>query len=453
MPSFTPDALAATLRESLPQAFGGKLCVAFSGGVDSTALLHALAGLRESQPGWSLRAIHINHQLQPAANEWAERCMQIAASLHIPAQVERVDVARDHQQGLESAAREARYGVLRQRLDHGEVLLTAHHADDQVETLLLALMRGAGVQGLAAMPRCAPFARGWHMRPLLDFTRAHLLTWAASQGIEAVEDPTNRDLHYDRNYLRHTVLPALRERWPSMAANVVRSTGHLGDAVALLEAQACSDLTFCCAGTCLNVAALRALNPARRANLLRYWLRLRRLKAPSTRQLHGLERDIFNAADDRNPFTLWPGAEVHRYRGHLYAFAPLDDVPDEPCQWRWEQPLPLTEGQLRIESVSGDAANGPNISRARLPEQLTVRYRLGGEQLQVAGRAHRKLLKKWLQETGVLPWCRDRLPLVFAGRQLIAVADVFIAQEFAAAPAEPAVRIVWDSRPEIFSRT
>jgi tRNA(Ile)-lysidine synthase len=452
MSSFSPTAFLAALNASLPRAFGGKLCVALSGGVDSTVLLYALAALSESQPEWRLRAIHIDHQLQSASSQWGERCKRLAEQLRVSIHIEAVNVARDHVQGLEASAREARYGAFRQHLQQGEVLLTAHHADDQAETVLLALMRGSGVQGLAAMPACAPFACGWHVRPLLGFTRAALTEWAQTYGIASVEDPSNLDLRHDRNYLRHAVLPALRERWPSMATNIVRSTRHLGDALQLLDEQANRDLTVCGAGACLDVTALRALTPERRANVLRYWLRLRGLNAPSTRQLQGLERDMFGASDDRNPVTRWSGAEVHRYRGRLYAFAPLASMTDESSAWLRDSSFEMTDGALRFE-ITGpyEADQAPCLSMERLPEQLTVRYRGGGEHLRIAGRAHRKPLKKILQESGVLPWWRDRLPLLFAGKQLVAVGDIFIAAEFAATVGEPAARIAWDGRPEIFS--
>ena len=452
MPSLSTQAFADALSASLPRVFGGKLCVALSGGVDSTVLLHAVSALCESQPTWQLRAIHIDHQLQSVSSQWGVRCKQLAATLRIPIHIEAVTVARDHVQGLEASAREARYGAFRQHLEQGEVLLTAHHADDQAETLLLALMRGSGVQGLAAMPACAPFACGWHVRPLLGFTRAALTEWAQAQGIASVEDPSNLDLRHDRNYLRHAVLPALRERWPSMASSIVRSTRHLGDALQLLDEQANRDLSVCGAGACLDVSALRALTAERRANVLRYWLRLRGLNAPSTRQLQGLERDMFSASDDRNPVTCWSGAEVHRYRGRLYGFAPLAPRTDEASAWSRESSFELAEGALRLEITGPYVVDqAPCLSLARLPDQLTVRYRGGGEHLRIAGRLHRKPLKKILQETGVLPWWRDRLPLLFAGKQLVAVGDVFIAAEFAATVGEPAARIVWDGRPEIFS--
>jgi len=452
MPTFSPESLLTVLNASLPSAFDGKLCVAFSGGVDSTVLLHALSTLRSSQPAWKLRAVHVDHQLQPVSGQWAQRCERLAGELNIPFQVQRVAVDRNHTQGLEAAAREVRYGAFRAQLDAGEVLLTAHHADDQLETVLLALMRGSGVQGLAAMPVCAPFAVGWHVRPLLEYTREQLAGWAAGRGIDAVEDPSNRNLRHDRNYLRHAVLPVLRERWPSVAGSAVRAARHLGDALQLLDEQASRDLEICAAGACLNVASLRALSPVRRANAVRFWLRSRGLHAPSTRQLHGLERDIFTASEDRNPCTRWPGAEVHRYRGRLYAFEPSAAAANEPVNWAWREPLSLAGGLLRIVGTAGDGGDcGPRLSLARLPEQLTVRYRAGGEHIQVAGRAHRKLLKKLLQESGVLPWWRDRLPLLFAGKQLVAVADLFLAAEFAAAPGEPGACIVWDGRPEIFA--
>ena len=450
MSTFSPTQFATVLDSSLPPAFGGKLCVAFSGGLDSTVLLHALASLRERRPDWSLRAVHVDHQLQAASASWAERCIAVAKRLGVALLVEKVTIARDHADGLEAAAREARYRVLRRLLEHGEVLLTAHHADDQLETVLLALMRGAGLQGLAAMPVCAPFACGWQVRPLLGFTRAQLTQWADASRIEAIDDPSNFDPRHDRNYLRHEVLPVLRRRWPAAASNAVRSTRHLADAMLLVDAQAVDDLSACAVGACLDVARLRVLDGVRRRNLIRYWLRLRGFDAPSTRKLAALEHDMFHAAADRNPVVSWSGVVVQRHRGLLYATPPQSV--DAACQHAWDrrEPLPLSCGALRFEAIEPSIAVR-GFALSKLPTHVTVRYRSDGDSIRPAGGAHRRRLKKLLQEWDVLPWWRDRLPIICSGNEVIAIADLCIAHEFAAVPGEAAVRIVWDGKPGVLA--
>jgi tRNA(Ile)-lysidine synthase len=451
MSFFSIQSLGSALAAHLPRAFGGKFCVAFSGGVDSSVLLHALTELRAVNPEWRIRAIHIDHQLQSTSGDWAARCQRVAANLGIELLIERVVVARNDDQGLEAAARNARYAVFRRELQHGEVLLTAHHADDQVETLLLALMRGSGVQGLAAMPPAKPFSRGWHLRPLLNVTRHDLDAWASNKGIDAIMDPSNALLRHDRNYLRHEVLPALRKRWPAVADSIVRSTGHLGEALGLLEELAVSDLKVCAVKRCLNVEALRTLSIARRRNLLRYWLRSRGLPLPSTRKLVGLEHDLFNTDLDRMPCVTWQGAELRWHRGLLYADSSRravlsDDVRRQYRQdWHWHESLALP---AELGKLSLAPTLGPGLAAARLPAQVSVRYRKGGEQIRLPGRQHRHSLRNLLQESAVLPWWRDYLPLVFVGKQLIAVGDLCISDDFAAVPGEVALQPVWEGAPE-----
>jgi len=444
MSSFSFQSFQTTLEAHLPCAFAGRFCVAFSGGLDSTVLLHALAELRNAHPDWAVRAIHIDHQLQAASSDWASQCSTVAAKLEIELTIERVQIDRDDPQGLEAAARTARYAVFRRELRHGEALLTAHHADDQVETVLLALLRGAGVQGLAAMPASKPFARGWHVRPLLPFTRRELAAWARERGIVGIEDPSNQALRHDRNFLRHQVLPVLRTRWPAMAANAVRSTGHVSEALALLETLASADLQVCAVASALSLDALRALSGPRRRNLLRYWLRLRGLPLPSTRKLAGLEHDLLSAGPDRTPRVTWRGAELHWHRGLLYAQAAQASLGSVELPWRWQSALALPAA---LGTLSLTPTQSPGLAAARLPESLSVRFRSGGERIQLPGRSHRHALKKLLQENNVLPWWRERLPLIYAGSQLLAVGDLFLTDELAAQPGEVALRVLWEGAP------
>jgi len=445
--SFSPSQLLTAIESNLPVGASGQLCVAFSGGLDSTVLLHALA--RSFAGVGRLRAVHINHQLQSRSSEWEHHCSEAARKLGIDFESRRVAVATNAETGPEAAARDARYAALRDSLRPGETLLTAHHADDQLETVLLALARGAGLQGLAAMPACQRFGRGWHLRPLLGFARADLEVWARAEDLIWMDDPTNDHVQLSRNFLRHELVPGLRKRWPAIAASAVRSAAHLGEATQLLDDLAQIDLEATETNACLRVDSLAALTPARRRNLLRYWVRSLGARAPSTRKLASLEHDMLMAQDDRLPVVGWDGFEVRRYRGLLYArWGPqLPKISEPVADWDWQQqPLRLPDdlGWLRTEK-----AREGGLAKARLPRQLTVEFRRGGEALRPAGSAHQRKLKKLLQDADILPWWRNRLPLIRIGGALAAVGDLWIADEFAARSGEEGTAIVWESRPQI----
>ena len=318
---FSATVLQGLLESLRPQGATGDICVAFSGGVDSTVLLAALADLKAAGSPAQLRALHVDHQLHPDSARWQMHCAAFAESLDVDYRFELVTVAEGSGKGVEAAARAVRYEALQRHLKAGEILLTAHHADDQLETVLLALMRGSGVRGLSGMPSSAPCGSGWLQRPLLDFTRAELEVWGRERGLRWIADPANSESRYSRSVLRHAITPVLRERWPQAAAVASRSARHLADAADLLDDLARLDLEAVGAGDCLQVAALGRLPSPRRRNLLRFWLREQGLSIPSTRKLASLERDMLIAREDRHPVVTWQGGEVRRRRGLLYARA------------------------------------------------------------------------------------------------------------------------------------
>lgn len=440
----SPAEVALELAQRLPVDASGDLMIAFSGGLDSTVLLHALAPLARVR---RVRAVYVNHGLHPDATRWQGHCAAQAQALGVAFHARAVQVPLDAEDGLESAARRVRYEALRELLRPGETLLTAHHADDQLETVLLALLRGSGLEGLAAMPHCQRFGAGWHMRPFLDLTRDELRAWAVAQELRWLEDPSNDSVRFDRNFLRVNVIPALRVRWPAAARVAARSARHLREAVGLLNDLAAADLAAASLGPCLRVSALAALTPPRRRNVLRYWLRICGARAPGTRKLAALEHDMLAAAADRSPCVRWDEVEVRRHRDLLYCTPQLPARPRwETQDWTWRLPLQLgcAPGRLRAE-----IAHGSGLRLARLPSSLRVATRRGGERLRLPGHAHRRELKKLLQEANILPWWRDRLPLVFVGDTLIAVADLWVDASYAADPNEPSVEIVWEGRPQL----
>ncbi|HEY6643999.1 tRNA lysidine(34) synthetase TilS [Povalibacter sp.] len=445
---FSPATLLAIVRSHLPAAASGRLCVAFSGGLDSTVLLAALAqGVRDDS-SYTLRAIHIDHDLHADSSRWSQHCAAVAQRLGVDYVSRTVSVARDAGAGLEAAARDARYAALREHLRPGDVLLSAHHADDQFETLLLALLRGAGLAGLAAMPVSREFHPGWHLRPLLDFTRSALEDWATSQQLVWIADPSNDSRRFDRNFLRQDVIPLMRSRWPAASQSAARSASHVGEGLALMDEQAQTDLATASAGPCLRVDVLSGLSVARRRNLLRYWTRLRGARAPSTRKLLALEHDMLVAQEDRLPVTQWDGFEVRRFRGLLYAESTREWSADAaaPVAWDWSRPMTLPD-QLGV--LCAQDVRGSGLSRALLSSTLRVEFRHGGEVIRPAGQRHHRSLKKLLQDADILPWWRSRLPLLWMGDQLVAVGDLWTADEFAAREDDEGVQVIWQGRPPI----
>ena len=412
-----------------------RMLVAFSGGLDSTALLHLLAKDTASRRN-GLRALHVHHGLHPQADEWVAHCRRFCDALGIPLHVVRVEVARDGGQGPEAAARQARYAAILAALQPGEVLVTAHHRDDQAETFLLRALRASGPDGLAAMREWQAFAQGWHWRPLLRTPRSELLAHAKAHGLDWIEDPSNADTDYDRNFLRQRVLPLLRERWPQADAAFARSAGLNAEAVALLhedDARALASAATIDAQT-LSVSALLALPAPRRARALRRWIRELRLPPLPAEGVDRIESELLPARADVDARFDWHGASVRRWRDLLHASALRAPL---PSAWRqeWDGRLPLVlpgGGTLALEGA--DALPSPVIAHARA----------GGERIVLPGRTHSTTLKNALLGLGVPPWTRDRLPLLSTpAGELLAAGDLACSATFDTWLREHRARLSW----------
>ena len=423
-------ALELRLRQALqPWRAAPAWRIAFSGGLDSSVLLHLLADWARHEELPPLSAIHVHHGLQPAGDAWPAHCARVCEQLGIALEVVRVQVTPGA--SLEQAARSARYQAFCERLKPGEVLLSAQHRDDQAETLLFRLLRGAGVRGLAAMPASRPLGQGSLVRPLLDCSRAKLQAYAQSHGIAWIEDPSNADERFSRNFLRRQVMPLLAERWPQVTANIARSARHLGEAQQLLDELAAMDLAAAHGvSACpwltlpsLELSAVSALSDARQRNLLRYWL------APLTR-LPDSDHwagwcDLRDAATDAAPIWKLTDGELHRADGRLWWLS-----------GEWLRPLdPL---DLACDSFSESVelpGNGHVHLQGELPQgRWYLRYRQGGESLQLPGRGRRDL-KRLLNELRVPAFVRPRLPLLFEGDELMAVANLSQSSEIQASGA------------------
>jgi tRNA(Ile)-lysidine synthase len=391
--------------------------IAFSGGLDSTVLLHLLAHLAKTQSLPTLNAIHVHHGLQAAADAWPEHCRSVCAALGVPLQVVRVQVQPGA--SLERAARDARYHAFTETVQANEVLLTAQHRDDQAETLLFRLLRGAGVRGLSGMPRQRPLGKGHLLRPLLDVTRAELEAYASEQGLSWVEDPSNEDRQYSRNYLRHQVFPALASRWPQAVATMARSAAHLSEAQALLDDLADIDLSLASTVSdfdwlglpSLELAALEKLSVARQRNAISRWLEPR-TRMPDSDHWSGWE-DLRDATGDARPIWRLAQGELHRAGGRVWwvSGAWLNPL---PVAGTWLDPaLPLVLPGNGVLTLSGKIPDGP----------VQIRYREGGEVMGLPNRGHRDL-KRLLNENAVPSFVRGRLPLLYKDGQLLAVANL-----------------------------
>jgi tRNA(Ile)-lysidine synthase len=449
--SFTPERLRAALESALTgiaRPTAGS-CIALSGGLDSTVLLAGLAGLADCNAAGFLqpmRAIHVDHGLHRDAARWSERSAWVARSFGIDCEIVHVDARPAAGESPEAAARAVRYGVLAERLRPGELLLTAHHADDQLETVLLQWLRGGGLRSLAGMQPVAPFACGWHARPLLGFTRGELRDWARAAGLEWLEDPSNLDTRFDRNYLRLEVLPAVRRRWPAAARTVGRVAMQAAEALELDAEAAATDLAAAREAGTLLLPVMRVLAPSRQRRLLRAWLRAAGLPIPAAATLEALRHDVLAAAGDRVPRVCWPGVVVHRYRERLYAAASSTEVrPWARGAWQPGQAFDLGWlGRLELRPAQGEG-----LSRARLTGPLAVEPRPSGGTFRPAGSAHHRPLRKWFQERGVLPWLRSQLPIVAFDGEIVAIGDLACGGALAAAPGEDSWRIVWHGRPPL----
>ena len=486
--NFTPEWLNAQLARLLPGHPNVSICVALSGGIDSTALLAALATHKGQHP--RLRAVHINHGLHPNSPKWTAHCRSLARDLGVPLEVLSTKVERPRGVSLEAAARETRYRLLAKALKEGEFLLTAHQQDDQFETVLLQLFRGSGLAGIAAMPAIAPFAGGWLARPLLSRTRAELEAWVRAQRLTWIEDDTNADESLDRNYLRRRVLPLVRERWPGSPAAVSRSARHAAEAQRLLDAVARVDVERASHGESLSAKVLRALPLDRRRNALRFWIANTGRLLPDTRRLDEIAGPLIEARPDANPEVSWGDTVLQRHADLLSmrgrnpigtsskeqevtaagagregrALPPesdtYQDVPSSaaetprtqrevprPAQiswlWRSSMMLELPAGRGKLE-LKPDA-RGP-LDLDALPEILTVRWRLGGERLRPRRGGPRRTLKTLLQEAHVPVADRAHLPLVYSADTLIAAADLWLDASVQAGPsARHRARLFWRS--------
>ncbi len=387
--------------------------VAYSGGLDSHVLLHSV-----STYFTDVRAIHVHHGLNAQADLWASHCQQTCKSLNIPLTIEKIQLPTPHQ-NIEALAREKRYEVFSKIIGPDEALLTAHHQDDQAETLLLQLFRGAGLKGLSSMAEKMSFGQGVLLRPFLHISQSTIRQYALTHQLAWIEDDSNNNLQFQRNFLRQQLIPLIQTQWPGIHKTLSRSAGHMANAQTLLETLATQDLKeIIQPNQTLWIPALCQLSTQRQQNVIRYWLTQRNLPLPSQQKLQSIQKTVLNCNPDANPIVTWTGVEIRRYRQQLYALNSAQNTKITKCyEWNLNENLEIEGASkpLTKEALTAQGIHLPSI------EKLTIRFRQGGERCLLPGHTHSKSLKKLFQAWGIPPWERNKIPLIYHNDQLIAV--------------------------------
>lgn len=413
-----------------------RLIVAFSGGVDSRVLLELAAQYAQIH-GIECCAVHVHHGLSNNADHWANQCQAWCEALSVPLAVERVSLDINSGESVEKLARDARYQAFQQHIRQGDVLVTGQHIDDQLETFLLALKRGSGPKGLSSMAQVMPFGEAFIVRPMLSVTRAGIEEFARNMGLTWVEDESNQDLRFDRNFIRHQVSPTLTDRWPSFRESVSRSAQLCAEQELLLDEllespfkQALGD------SQSLSIEALFEHSGLLRARLIRMWLSHCKQSMPSQKQLKLIWDEVACAQADANPKLVLNDAEVRRFNHQLYLVRETKDLSDWQSHLSMGESLTLPDGlgKLHLNSALSDNVSNKrdvqNFSLSNTSEALRVIFNPEGLSAHPFGRGHSRKLKKLFQEYQVPSWLRRRTPILMDGDRVIAVLGLFVDKNY-----------------------
>lgn len=415
--------------------------IAYSGGIDSHVLLYCC-----NQLGLPVRAVHVHHGLQEVADVWVDQCQRYCDSQNISLDVLYVDAKKKQGESPEETARIVRYEALQNNLTDDDFLLTAQHLNDQAETLLLQLFRTASAAGLSAMPAVKQIGKNIHLRPLLSFSRIEIENFAKENDLSWVEDPSNQDVSFDRNYLRKEIIPQLEQRWPEVTRQLSTAANMQSNNLQVLEDMAAIDLADavmiindCLQCTVfevlstLSIDKLKQLSSSRLLNVLRYWVITTVNNKPSRNLLEEIEKTLVNVQSDANPEILFSGFVFRRFKGSLYLLkCNGEEIPEIEYDWSPASPLNLSKLNIQLKPVDIDGG----LSKQLLNETLKVTLRKGGETFHPSERRHSQSLKKLLQEANVPPWERDVIPLVYFHDELIAVGGLWVCKKYSVGEGE-----------------
>ncbi|GGO72129.1 tRNA lysidine(34) synthetase TilS [Bowmanella pacifica] len=424
------DKLYSCFKSSLSLHTNQQVVVAYSGGLDSSVLLHLAARLRAELPQLDVGAVHIHHGLSPNADDWLRHCQAQCQALALPFVSQRVNLASGSRQSLEALARDARYQAITALTKEDTVVLLGQHQDDQLETVLLQLKRGAGPKGLAAMAQVQQRLGRTYLRPLLSHRREELEAYANLYGLRWIEDESNLDQGFERNFLRHAVIPSLKQRWPAITQTVSRSARLCAEQQQLLEEVSKERLQTVQVGAdYLDIQALQKFSKAWQQQLVRLWLQEAQVQAPPEQLLQRLDRELFDAREDGQPCLSWGEWQFRRFRQRLYLLKRNLGEKNTPKVWLGQSSLLLEDGRQLLFIRDPDAEDLPKL------------YLLPGQQVQIcfnelshpfcpAGEKHHKPLKQWFKQADIPPWQRQAMPLVLIDGKLAAVVGWTVDRDF-----------------------
>ncbi|UDG79449.1 tRNA(Ile)-lysidine synthase [Candidatus Ecksteinia adelgidicola] len=416
-----------------------KLLVAFSGGLDSTVLLYLLLQLYQKNSTLQIRAIHIHHGLSNFSDTWVNHCRWQCAIWNISLIIQKVHVDV-HIDGVEAAARKMRYKVFKNTLQNDEILVLAQHLDDQCETFLLALKRGSGPAGLSGMSICTNFKKNLILRPLMNFSRFQLQNYAKSNNLSWIEDDSNKNLRFDRNFLRIKILPLLTQRWPYFSSSVFRSAFLCYKQEKLLDELLNKELNaLLTEDKALIIKKLLTRSLEHCFALLRRWITLHNVCLPSLKQLHCLWNEVIFSRIDAKPQLKLKFYQIRRFHGLLYLLPLMENLRNIQINWSQDTRVILPDKLGHIISGKGDI-------HLRAPsDKQKVSIRFGGHGIiRIIGRVHSRSIKKLWKEFKIPPWERDRIPLIYYDEQLIAALNVFICEEGKILNNKNVLQLFWD---------
>ena len=429
-----------TLKRQIQAHNIKKICVSLSGGVDSIVLLHALNKILDKD--FSIRAIHINHNLYEGSQSWADFCQKICDQIQIQINIYSVKINNSEGFGIEAAARNARYHKLQKSIQEGEWLMTAHHQDDQLETILLRMARGTGIEGLQGIQKQFKFGRGNILRPLLDVTKNEILTYARKKQLDWVVDTSNQETYFDRNFLRMKVIPTLKERWPTFSSSVSRLSDISTQTSTLLKELAVQDLGFNYPVKNLDIEVFNNKSIGRVINIIRFMILKNEIPVPSMKVLNSGTNTLLNPKSV-NPSMVWDDYCIKRYLNKLYFLKLSELQPNQSntsVNWSIDKPLVLDENGSTLTAIM---VKGQGLSLKKCNKNLDVQFRKGGESIKPVGHKITKKLKKLFQENHILPWVRDKIPLIYQKSELISVGDLWFNRNYTASTDEDGFMVNW----------
>ncbi len=418
-----------------------KLWLAYSGGMDSSVLLHLFYSNKE-KIRHKIEVLYVNHGLQQEADDWSVFCQKQCEEYDFPFTELKVSESCPKGESVEAWAREKRYQLIDDIMEPNDVLFSGHHKDDQVETFFLQALRGAGVRGLSAMPLIKKKKNTFYVRPLLVYSREEIKHYANEHDLNWQEDKSNSDSRYDRNYFRHNLAAVIEEKWPAYRDTINRLIENQKETRLILDELAIEDINNAKNDNeiSLDINTIKTLSKARQKNLIFVWLEQLGLQTPGSRHIEKIISDIINSDLDKSPCVNWPDVEIRRYKNTLYALKAMQNY-DADTEFKWQP-----ESILNIfeETLIAKRAKGIGISQNKVNgHDFIVRFRKGGEKIKPGHSSHSKTVKQLFQERSVLPWYRNKIPLVYVNNELVAIPGFCVDKKYIAEKDEAAWDIHW----------